>query len=211
MSWREHYCGDGSMAEPIGITLFCEDRGHEQFVRALVGRLAAEEDRVVHLEVRNASGGHPQAMAELEAWQRAVAKGAVNAATDLLVVVVDANCQGWSAARDGLRSSINTAVFPRQVLGCPDPHIERWCLADPQTFDEVIGAPAPADPDKCERDFYKKLLRRAITDAGQPILIDEMDFAPELVDAMHLFRAGKNQASLKHFVDDLRGALRSIP
>ena len=54
----------------------------------------------------------------------------------------------------------------------------------------------------------KRLLRQTILDAGQPILTNEMEYAPDLVKAMDLFRAGKNQPSLKHFVDEIRTALQ---
>lgn len=198
------------MAEPVPITLFCEDRGHEQFIRALIGRLAREAGLSAHIDVRNARGGHARALEEFDAWQRAVEQGALSAATELLVVVVDANCQGWSTMRDALLTRINGALFPRYVVGCPDPHIERWCLADPESFYQVIGGRAPDDPGKCLPELYKNLLRQAIAAAEQPVLIDEMDFAPDLVEAMKLFRAGKNQPSLKHFVDELKAALRSV-
>lgn len=68
----------------------------------------------------------------------------------------------------------------------------------------------PAVPEKCERHLYKQLLRKTILDAGQLILTNEMEYAPDLVAAMDLYRAGKNQPSLKHFVDELRSALRSL-
>ena len=68
----------------------------------------------------------------------------------------------------------------------------------------------PADPGKCERDIYKRLLRQTIQSAGQPILTNEMEYAPDLVLAMDLFRAGKNQASLRHFIDEIRKALQSL-
>jgi len=35
-----------------------------------------------------------------------------------------------------------------------------------------------------------------------------MEYAPDLVEAMDLFRAGKNQQSLRHFIEDVRGAFQ---
>ena len=48
------------------------------------------------------------------------------------------------------------------------------------------------------------------TGAGQPILTTAMEFAPDLIEAMDLYRAGKNQRSLGHFVEGLRAALRLL-
>ena len=35
------------------------------------------------------------------------------------------------------------------------------------------------------------------------------EFAEEIITAADLFRAGKNEPSLKHFVDELRGLMRT--
>jgi hypothetical protein len=38
-------------------------------------------------------------------------------------------------------------------------------------------------------------------------LLGGIEFAEDLVASMDLYRAGKNEKSLKHFVDDLRAGL----
>ena len=91
-----------------------------------------------------------------------------------------------------------------------DLYVEKWCLADPQAIQEILGVAAPAVPEKCERHFYKQLLRQTILGSGQPILTNEMEYAPDLVAAMDLYHAGKNQPSLRHFVDELRSALQLL-
>jgi hypothetical protein len=53
-------------------------------------------------------------------------------------------------------------------------------------------------------------LQQTILRADQPILTSEMEYAPDLVTAMNFFRAGKNQPSLKHFVDEIRSALQQL-
>lgn len=197
------------MAEPIDVALFCEDRAHEQFVRALVARIAREISVPVEINPVTVRGGFGRVITELSAWQRAVSQGLSR--PDLLIVVRDANCKGWNEARTELQRAIDTSLFPHSVVGCPAPHVERWCLADPSSFARVVEGPAPAPPaDKCERGFYKTLLREAILAADQLIVTDEMEYAPELVDAMDLYRAGKNQASLRHFHDDLQAALGAL-
>jgi hypothetical protein len=95
------------------------------------------------------------------------------------------------------------------AIGCPDPHIERWCFADPEAVSKVFGVAAPADPGKCERLLYKRLLRSTIKTAGRRLLI-EMEYAPDLVAAMDLYRAGKNQPSLGHFIADLTSAFKRL-
>jgi hypothetical protein len=194
------------------IDIYCEDRGHEQFARALLERLAHE--KAVNPIIRTVSGrgGHGRAVAEFRAWQRAVVSksGIGHDIPDVLVLLIDANCSGWAQVRRDLEESVEPGIFPRYAIGCPDPHVERWCLADPQGIQEVLGVSSPADPGKCERDLYKQLLRETIQRAGQPILISEMEYAPDLVEAMNLFQAGKRQSSLKHFVDEVRDALQSL-
>jgi len=190
------------------VDLFCEDRGHEQFVAALVARLGSEMGVPLRLSTVSGRGGKGPTLRSLQVYQRALAKGHLGRAVpDLLIAVVDTNCAKWHEVRNETIAHIDSEVLPQFAVGCPDPHVERWCLADPEGFRTVVGAQPPADPDKCERDVYKKLLRDSIRAAGHPILTDEMEFAPDIVRAMNLFDAGKNQPSLKHFVEDLKGKL----
>lgn len=199
------------MAERPSVVLYCEDSGHELFARALLDRVA--KDLGLRMDIRTLSGrgGHGRALTEFKVWQRAITGGGGIGfdIPDLLILMIDANCKGWANVRRDLEESINGQVFPHCAIGCPDPHVERWCLADPEAVQKVLGIPAPADPGKCDRHLYKNLLRRAIHEAGQPILTTEMEYAPDFVAAMDLFRAGRNQASLKHFVDEIRRALLS--
>lgn len=200
------------MAERPWIDLYCEDSGHEQFARALLKRLAGEISLKLSINTVSGRGGHGQAVTEFKAWQRAVTsgRGISHQIPDLLVLMIDANSTGWAPVRREIEQAIDRAVFPRYAIGCPDPHVERWCLADPQAVQKVLGIAAPPDPGKHERGLYKNLFRQTILKAGQPILTNEMEYAPDLVNAMDLFRAGKNQPSLKHFVDEIRIALQQL-
>lgn len=199
------------MADQPSIVLYCEDSGHEQFARALLARVANELGLRPVISTSRARGGHGRALTEFRLWQRAIASGVSgHEIPDLLLLIIDANCGGWMDVRRDLERSVDSRIFPRYAIGCPDPHIERWCLADPEAIQTVLGISAPADPGKCDRNFYKNLLRKAIRDAGQPILTTEMEYAPDLVTAMNLFRAGRNQSSLKHFLQEIRTGLRSL-
>lgn len=194
------------------IDLYCEDRGHEQFARALISRLAGPLS--LHPKVENPSGrgGHGRALSQLRAWQKAKAKERAlgQPSPELVILLIDANCEGWSQVHRKLSELIDPELFPLVTVGCPDPHIERWCFADPAAVSKVFGVAAPADPGKCERLLYKRLLRSTIKSAGRRPLTGEMEYAPDLVAEMDLYRAGKSQPSLGHFIADLTAAFKQL-
>lgn len=198
------------MAERPRIDLFCEDRGHEQFVRALVHRLAEEAGIRPALRALSTRGGRARALGEFSVWQKEFLRPGRQGLPDLLILVVDANCTGWNEMRHDLEEAVDRSVVPRVVLGCPDPHVERWYIADPAAFEQVVGARPARDPGKCERHVYKRLVDAAVEAAGLPLLTGPADLAPDLAGQMNLFQAGKNQSSLRHFVDDLRTELRAL-
>lgn len=198
------------MADVKRIDLFCEDSGHEQFTRALIIRLADEAGVRIQVRPQRTRGGHGRAISELKAWQRLFMKHRKAGLPDVLVVVIDGNCSGPIEARQAVQKAIEANVFPEVIIGCPDPHIERWFIADPSSFRQVVGGVPGSDPGKCERDIYKQLVRNSIAKAGAPLLTDIDEYATELVEVMDLYRAGKAQASLGHFVSELRRALLSL-
>jgi len=130
------------MAGRVLLDLFCEDRGHELFVTALLRRLAREVGSWLNIRTRNARGGHGRAVAEFKAWQRLM-RQEFTSSPDVMVLVIDGNCQGWGEAHAALRKEVDETIFSRYAIGCPDPHIERWCIADPESFKEVVGADPP--------------------------------------------------------------------
>lgn len=82
------------MADRPRLALFCEDRGHEQLVRALVERLAKELRVRPTVHAPSARGGHGRAVAEFKLWQRSLAASTPWEVPDLLVLTIDANCSG---------------------------------------------------------------------------------------------------------------------
>jgi hypothetical protein len=56
-----------------------------------------------------------------------------------------------------------------------------------------------------------RLLVKVIRDAGQIPTLGGIEFAQELVAAMDLYRAAKNDRSLALFVEDMRAALQRSP
>jgi hypothetical protein len=194
------------------IALYCEDSGHEQFARALLNRLARAVDLRADIRTLSGRGGHARALKEFRLWQRTIGtrQGLGQEIPDLLILLIDANCKGWAQVRNDLEASVNGQIFPFSVVGCPDPHVERWCLADPVAVQQVLDIQPPSDPGKCDRHIYKQMLRQTIRAAGQPILTNEMEYAPDLVEAMDFYRAGKSQPSLKHFIEEIQRALLGL-
>jgi hypothetical protein len=197
------------MNSPVKVDLFVEDRAHEEFLKPLLARIADEEDVAVAVRVRSARGGQGRAVEEFKLYQALVERGAAGAThPDLLIVGIDGNCTTFAKKRAEIRSAATATFSDRLVVACPDPHVERWYLADPDSFQSVVGRRPTVGKKKCARDYYKGALAKAVRDAGHPVTLGGVEFAPELVDGMDLYRAGKNDHSLGAFVDDLRGKLR---
>ena len=57
---------------------------------------------------------------------------------------------------------------------------------------------------------YKQILTTTIRQAGHQVILGGVEFAPELVEGMDLYRAGRNDSSLNAFLRDLRAMLRQI-
>ena len=74
----------------------------------------------------------------------------------------------------------------------------------------IVGHRPSVGDKKCARGHYKQVLTSAIRQADHPVTLGGVDFAFELVEGMDLYRAGRNDSSLKAFLDDLRARLRQI-
>jgi hypothetical protein len=197
------------MSRPLVADLFVEDRAHEELVRPLVSRIAQEEQVSMTIAVRCARGGHGRVLRELELYLRLLARGGLGS-PDLLVVATDGNCDSFAERREKVRSVVPESLADRLVTGCPDPHVECWYLADPDSFREVIGYRPRLEQGKCERGYYKQALADAVRRGGHPPTLGGIEFARELVKMMNLYRAGKNDPSLGAFLDELRARLRQL-
>lgn len=195
------------MNEALVVDLFVEDRAHEEFLKPLLLRIANEEKVAVEVRVRSARGGHARAIEEFRLFQRLIQKGA-EAAPDFVVVGIDGNCVTFARKRDEIRDATDAAFQNKVTAACPDPHVERWNLADPHCFQAVVGHRPTVGQKKCARGYYKRILGDAVRQAGHPPTLDGIEFAAELVADMDLYRAGQNDRSLRAFVDDLRAKLR---
>ena len=199
------------MNDPVRADLFVEDRAQEAFVGALVQRIAFDEGASLTMQVRSARGGVSRVLREFRTFQALIEKGAfAGEVPDLLIVTVDGNCSTFPKKRSEIRRATRSGLRGRLVAACPDPHIERWYLADPDSFHRVVDHRPAVGRDKCERGHYKRLLAEAIRRGGHPATLDGIEFASDLAVEMDLCRAGKNDASLKAFIDELQAKVRSL-
>lgn len=188
----------------LALDLFCEDAGHEHFARALVLRLAREAAiQQPDLRVKSAVGGHGQAITELKAWQRFLLRGA-DSPGDALLVFIDGNGEGWANQHRAIAGVVDQTLFPAAIVGCPDPHIEAWCTADPEAL-QRLGIRLPPPPGVPGRYAYKRWLRDALADVA---LTDPMEIAHTLVPELDLFKAAKAQPSLGKVVIDLQALFK---
>lgn len=199
------------MSKPVTVDIFVEDRAHEEFIKPLLVRIANEEGVRVLARPRTARGGHARALKEFVLYQRMVEKGGAGVThPDLLIVAIDGNCSTFAKKRSEIQESTATSLSGRLIVACPDPHVERWYLADPDSFCSVVGYRPTVGKKKCVRDHYKNALAKAVRQAGYPPTLGGIEFARELVAAMDLYRAGRRDHSLRALVDDLRGKLRQV-
>lgn len=77
------------------IILFVEDYGHEAFIRAIVSRLADENNISVKIIPRSVRGGHGRVISELKVYLRIV-EYEKKGVPDLIIVATDANCKGYA-------------------------------------------------------------------------------------------------------------------
>lgn len=211
MSSRASFWADSLMSDRPSVDFFVEDGAHEGLIVPLTERIAADEGIVLKCRVRNARGGHARAIDSFKRYQTLRAKGVGGVQLPaLLVVAIDGNCSTFSQARDKIRRATRDRYSHMLVPACPDPHIERWYMADPVSFANVVGTQPSVVQGKCERGYYKRLLNQTVIGAGHPSTLGGLEFGRELADAMDLFRAGKNDSSLGAFVTDLRERLRRV-
>lgn len=192
---------------PFRVHLFCEDAAQESWARAIVERIAREEGVDVTIRSVSAKLGVPRLKQELRAYSAAARETA--GLPDLLVVLVDANTAGRAARLEEIAGSVELGAFPHEVVGIPDPCIERWFLADPPSFAQRFSSPEQLASTSDGRS-WKRELEAALVRAEEIVVGGGAEFADEIVEVMDLFRAGKESPSLRSFVDGVRGAIRQL-
>lgn len=196
------------MQHSASVALIAEDEAHEAFVRALVRRLATEAQVYIALSTVTGRGGSAVAISGLEAYQRALRR--TTSIPALLIVAIDSNCKGWNATQALIKAKIDDGLFTNVAVASPDPHVEKWYLADPVGLQKHFGTLPKAPKDKCVRGIYKHALIDYLVASGNMVTIGGAEFADEIVGAMDLYRAGKNDAALKAFVDSIRNCFKAL-
>ena len=201
------------MAE-LRIGYFLEDLAQEKFVLALVQRVALDVKELAvefRHEVRNATGGGGKALEQFSQFLERHGRGDERT-FDVLVVAIDGNCVGPTQRVDEIKTRIrHTGYLGQWVCAVPNPHIERWYLADPVGFQIQFQSPRlPVVPrQKCERDRYKRALVQALRDADLEAPLGGAEYGDEVVAGMDLYRAGKRDRALGRFISDLRYAFKT--
>lgn len=194
------------------IAYFLEDAGHEAIIPPLMKRLIREEkkptDDFEHKLLSSRGGG---SVVAFKAFLEDAERNSLLAA-DLLVVASDGNCQGFAAKRNALLAIAPNQTYPRVITAIPDPHVERWFLLDGSALKNaatLVHQPQlPAY--KCEKGFYKKLLRSAFERGRVFPLLGGIEYGPEVAENMNLYSSGKLDHGFKDFIDQGRDWLRTL-
>ena len=83
-------------------------------------------------------------------------------------------------------------------------------MVDGKTFSQVVGTEPVLPAKKCDHEGYKIALERAVWEGNEIVTLGGLEFGPEIAKNMDLYRAGKADGALKHFVSDLRAKLNEM-
>lgn len=192
----------------IKVYLIVEDTAQESVARALFRRLSCEEGVRISIS-KSIKGGYGGVLTEIKGFQRALQKGAIPAGSpDLLLVLGDSNCHNFQERKREIINIIDNNIFPFTVVGCPDPHIEKWLLIDQHALSIVFGVSSNISFDKCKRDYYKNELTRIIRLAGWPMTQEGIEYSQDIIEKIDFIRAEKNDHSFKAFLSDLRSIIK---
>lgn len=189
--------------------LFAEDEGHARLLNPLIGRISGEEGVDSEVVERSSAGGAAAAARNLRSYISDLSLGRVEY-LDVLVVARDGNCRGFGVRKRETEKIVQGRFAGSLVLAVPDPHIEKWYLADPRAPAKAIGESGFADVParKCERHRYKKALSDAFEQLELTLAAGGIEYGTEIARCMDLDLASRNEPTLQRFISDLRSALR---
>ena len=180
-----------------------EDLAHEEFTPRLFRRIA----RDLEIELTEQSTGHAGgAGSTIRAFRQLLADIRVGNVErpDLVVVGIDVDCGQQGNREQQILRACELERYDGPVLTAePDPHIEIWYLADPEFIQKLLKSPErPTTPTvRCKRQEYKDRLRSAVLSSSARPAFGGIEYGREIAEGMDLYRAGRNVASLKRFVD----------
>ena len=201
------------MAAKHIIAYFLEDAGQEAIIPPLVKRLIREAGKPTENfehHPLNARGGR-----SISSYKEFLADAKRNnhLPADLLVVGSDGNCKGFATRRDEINAVAANPPYPTVVTAVPDPHVERWYLLDPSALSKAAGiSKMPALPaHKCEKDYYKQLLRSAFNNSSIIPLLGGTEYGPLVAAEMDLYAASKADHGFAEFIDGVKSWLKQLP
>ena len=189
------------------IYLFVEDAAHEDFLVALVQRLANEYNVTTNIKASGVRRGHGKVITELKQYQRDLQRNKEDL-PDLVIVGTDSNCKKI-LEREREINQVTSDLGDIIISMIPDPHIERWLLLDSEAFKAVFGKGCSMPDQKCERGRYKHMLLNAIYDATMVPPLDGLERVEELVNAMNLQHMEQYDNSVQRFLSPLRRQFRT--
>lgn len=193
------------------LLLFCEDSFHKAFIVPLVLRIARESGINVRCKDRTARGGLAKMAGELEIFLQELEAMKVTR-PDALIVVADGNCKGVTGRSKEFSSKKSISQLGDQVVyAVPDPHIERWMMVDSQAFKRVFGTGCRALPAvKCVKGEYKRILREEFRNADFVPALGGREYAAEIVDAIDLDRASREDSAFSDCVKSFRSLMNRL-
>ncbi len=179
------------------ISLFVEDTVHEDFLVALVQRVANAYNIEIDIKVSSVRDGHEKVITELKQYQQDLLYS-TEELPDLIIVGTDSNSKGFLQREKEIKQAIPNLV-DRVISMIPKPHIERWLLLDSEAFKKVFGEDCSVPNRKCDRNRYKGLLLQAIHDAGVIPLLAGIEYTRDLVNTMNLQHMEQRDRSFRRF------------
>ena len=179
------------------ISLFVEDAVYENFLVALVQRVANVYNIEINIKVSSVRGGHEKVITELGAYQQDLQHNDGDL-PDLIIVGTDSNGKGFLQREKEINQAASS-LADRVISMIPKPYIERWLLLDSEAFKKVFGGSCSVPNRKCDRYRYKRLLLQAIHDAGVIPLLGGIERTAELVNATNLQYMEQSDRSFRRF------------
>jgi len=199
-------------ARKVRIIYFLEDAAHNQFVPPLVERIARELGiSVGRVEIEPSYYRGSQV---IRAFRQFLRDAQQSLRADLVVLCVDGNCKGPEEKRREFEREVQRHRISVPVIyAIPNPHIERWYLADPTAIRTVISSSLISfhvPPYKCERDFYKRILEIEVFEKVEiDVYQGGTEYGPDIANEIDFVRIMTITPCLNKFIDDIRQALKT--
>ena len=184
------------------ISLFVENAVYENFLVALVQRVAKAYSIEINIKVSNVRRGHEDVISELKQYQQDLQHNAKDL-PDLIIVGTDSNSKGFLQREKEINQAISS-LADRVISMIPKPYIERWLFLDSEAFKKVFGTDCSVPYRKRNRDRYKRLLLQAIQDAGVIPLLGGIEYMADFVNAMNLQHLEQRDRSFRRFFKALQ-------